>query len=214
MKPILKFNLEEISKIYFASDFHLNHKQEFIWKSRGFSSIEDHREFIINNLLDNLTENDYLFYLGDMLLTTSKEQLLDVWKRLEHLNIYYIFGNHENPLYEMRDNPLNPFYMLGQKTTIQVGRKLINLNHFPELIWWDQQHYSWMLCGHSHGDCDLTNLKNSKNYILDCGYEVAMQVTNNQRCFVSYSEIKEIFGKRELDIPDRHQDLIVSKKFS
>ena len=54
--------------IYFTSDLHLNHDKEFIYKERGFSSVEEMNTAIINNINETLTEGDELFILGDLML--------------------------------------------------------------------------------------------------------------------------------------------------
>ena len=33
--------------IYFTSDLHIGHDRDFIWKERGFSSVEKHNEEIL-----------------------------------------------------------------------------------------------------------------------------------------------------------------------
>ena len=35
--------------IYFSSDLHLNHDKDFIWRERGFSSVEEMNETIVDN---------------------------------------------------------------------------------------------------------------------------------------------------------------------
>ena len=36
-----------MKKIYFSSDLHFSHNKDFIYKARGFTSIEEHDEEII-----------------------------------------------------------------------------------------------------------------------------------------------------------------------
>ena len=53
--------------IYFTSDWHLAHNKEFIYKKRGFNSIEDHDKAIFENL-KMLQPGDILYNLGDVCL--------------------------------------------------------------------------------------------------------------------------------------------------
>lgn len=54
---------------HFMSDLHLGHNKEFIYKKRGFNSIEDHDRFIIENFgkysLNNPSFNTY-YLTGDI----------------------------------------------------------------------------------------------------------------------------------------------------
>ena len=52
--------------IWFTSDLHLCHDREFVYKSRGFQSVEDMNETLINNINDCVKEEDILYILGDL----------------------------------------------------------------------------------------------------------------------------------------------------
>ena len=43
---------------YIISDPHLGHKQEFIWKQRGFNSIEEHDEHFIEMWNNTIKKNE------------------------------------------------------------------------------------------------------------------------------------------------------------
>ena len=44
--------------IYFSSDLHLNHNKDFIYLPRGFSSIEEMNDAILNNFCKTITSED------------------------------------------------------------------------------------------------------------------------------------------------------------
>ena len=54
--------------IYFTSDFHFCHNRDFIYERRGFSSIEEHDQTIIDNFNSIITDEDILYILGDVFL--------------------------------------------------------------------------------------------------------------------------------------------------
>ena len=44
--------------IYFTSDLHLGHDQEFIWGARGFNSVTEMNEKIITRWNSRITKDD------------------------------------------------------------------------------------------------------------------------------------------------------------
>ena len=103
----MKYNLKgydidlEQTDVVFASDFHFGHNQPFIYKNRGFNSIEEHDDHIYNqlyeytDLLDDIPKSLSLIYLGDFAWNETAFKL-----RFEQMSelfdtIYYIFGNHD-----------------------------------------------------------------------------------------------------------------------
>ena len=79
--------------IYFTSDLHFGHDKDFIYKSRGFNSIEDHDNTIIENWNNIVTEDDDIYVLGDLMLG-DKEYGLNCLKRLRG-KIHIVVGNHD-----------------------------------------------------------------------------------------------------------------------
>ena len=80
-------------KIYLTSDLHLGHDREFIWKVRGFNSIQEMNEAYVergNSVVDN---EDDVYVLGDLMLGNN-----DIGMNcLKHLKgrIHIVFGNHD-----------------------------------------------------------------------------------------------------------------------
>lgn len=55
-------------KIWLSSDYHLNHDKEFIWKARGFKSVEEMNEAIITRNNELVSPEDTLIICGDLML--------------------------------------------------------------------------------------------------------------------------------------------------
>lgn len=79
---------------YFTSDLHFGHNKEFIYKARGFSSIEEMNNFYVQNWNGTVTEEDDIYVLGDFMMG-GVENL----KYIAQLNgqIHLIIGNHDTP---------------------------------------------------------------------------------------------------------------------
>ncbi len=67
---MIKLNTSE-HKIWFTSDLHFGHNKEFLYKPRGFNSIEEHDETIINNFNSVVSNDDEVFILGDLMLVNN-----------------------------------------------------------------------------------------------------------------------------------------------
>lgn len=90
-----------MSNIFVCSDLHFNHNKEFLYKPRGFDSVEKMNEAIIerhNALVDN---EDDVYICGDLCLGGGGEGALSAAKCLiERLNgkLHIILGNHDTPV--------------------------------------------------------------------------------------------------------------------
>ena len=80
-------------KIFLVSDTHFGHNREFLYGPRGFSSIQEHDEAIINNWNSVVGSNDIVYHLGDVMLNDNDHGL----ECLHQLNgnIIIIPGNHD-----------------------------------------------------------------------------------------------------------------------
>ena len=82
--------------LYFTSDLHFNHDREFIYKPRGFSSIDDMNNKIIENWNNLITEEDDVYVLGDLCLggpdsIEGNKYLIQQLKGKLHI----VRGNHD-----------------------------------------------------------------------------------------------------------------------
>lgn len=156
--------------IFFTSDLHFGHDKDFIWKARGFSSVEEMNEVIVERFNSVVTPQDEVYILGDIIMGDSDKTI----KYLDRLNGYItiICGNHDNArrraLYEEHGfEVVDGLYLTCRKFTFF-------LSHFPSLT--DNYdsgksltHRIYNLCGHTH----------SKEYWEPCGsYNVGVDAHN------------------------------------
>ena len=91
--------------IYFTSDLHLNHNREFIWKSRGFNSVDEMNRTIIDNINSLVEEDDSLYILGDLMLNSAKrDESMALLREIKCKYVYIIIGNHDT------DNRIGDYY--------------------------------------------------------------------------------------------------------
>ena len=122
--------------IWLTSDLHLFHNKEFVYKSRGFETVEEMNEKIISNINSMCGPDDDLYILGDLMLYGSRENGLflglQLLKQLRP-KIHLIQGNHDTI------NKLEAIAQLPNMVEI-TGGKFLNyknyslfLSHYPML---------------------------------------------------------------------------------
>ena len=203
--------------VYFISDTHFGHNRSFIYESRGFKSVDEHDSAIINSINSLVAQDAFLFHLGDLTLNCSIEQFESLISRIVCQNIYLMAGNHPNPHYKNIYKPMvqkllgdaytpeSEVYPLRYKNIvyinhcveISVNSQVIVMSHYPNIVWNHSGKGSWMLCGHSHSDCAMTNSKNTYGKILDVGFDEFKRP-------LSFQEVKKIMDTKPISSVDHH----------
>ena len=170
--------------IYFTSDLHFCHDREFLFKPRGFSTIEDMNQAVVENWNNVINETDDVYVLGDLMLNDNDEgmRLLSSLKG----NIHIILGNHDTntriKLYKELPNVKEIVYA----TIIKYNKYRFYLSHYPTYTGnLENGHLSEMLInlyGHTH---QKTNFYNDMPFM----YHIGLDSHNNTP--VSVEEVIE-----------------------
>jgi len=81
-----------MSKVFIMSDLHLGHRNILKFRTE-FSSIEEHDNTILANILDCVSKRDTLWVLGDMLFDSSHYGMVEkISSSVNRLNL--VLGNH------------------------------------------------------------------------------------------------------------------------
>ena len=82
-----------MGEMFTTSDTHFSHRADFIWKTRGFSSWEEHNEILIQNWNNKISKNDKVIHVGDICFQPNTQ----IDKILPRLNgkITLVLGNHD-----------------------------------------------------------------------------------------------------------------------
>lgn len=221
MLKVLKFKSKD-QNIWFTSDLHWNHNPKWeipIWKSRGFSSVEESNEFTISKINEVVKEYDILFSLGDLTLNCSEEEFESFIGRINCKNIYSLWGNHPNPMAKIykrevlnyltgitndpnsldehllyRELEIYPFrykniIFIGHHAEIIVDKQYITLNHYPIHIFNHMSGESWCLCGHSHLEFIPSRPHHPTQKLLDVGWDGYLQP-------LSFKTVSDIMSKK------------------
>ena len=118
-----------MGKIYFTSDLHFGHDREFIWGPRGFTSVHEMNEAIVNNWNSIVNPEDDVYVLGDLMLGNN-ETGIGFIKRLKG-HIHVIRGNHDSDVRIKKYNYCTNIKEITEGQYLKCGEYTFYLNHFP-----------------------------------------------------------------------------------
>lgn len=143
-----------MKNIFFTSDLHLCHDKGFLYEPRGFSSIEEMNEMIVERWNKVVTPDDEVYNLGDFALNDIEA----AFPYINRLNgkMYWVYGNHDTDkkIDAIMDN-CDAIWCLGYAFQIKYNKKYsIYMSHYPTLTAnYDDKKFSQhviSLHGHTH----------------------------------------------------------------
>lgn len=150
----------------------VSHNQGFLYEPRGFSSIEEHDEALIENWNKVVKPNDIVYHLGDTMLNDN-EKGVECFKRLNG-QISLIWGNHDSDARKELLSALPNVIVLGYAHVFKYKKFSIYLSHYPTLTanYDSGKHFSRNvinLHGHVHGRTPWINPRNP--FMYDVGMD-------------------------------------------
>lgn len=140
-----------MSDIWFTSDTHFAHSKNFLWKPRGFNSIEEHDSYIIANWNSIVKSDDIVYHFGDVMLGNDLSYGMSCLNQLNG-QIKIIRGNHDTDRRWAAYSTLDNVETLGYADIIKCGKWHFYLSHYPTYIGNMKESHPkfWNLCGHRH----------------------------------------------------------------
>lgn len=161
--------------IWLISDTHFNHNKEFIWKARGFNSIEEMNNTVIERWNKIVKPGDIVYHLGDVALGDLAASI----KILNQLNgkIRLAIGNHDTSmrLFSFRGLPVFDDIQFGYR--LKSGKKTFLLTHYPLLSGNFDNSKTYSIHGHTHSPnifCEYDMMYNTCCDAHDC-YPIAWE---------------------------------------
>ena len=131
--------------IYFTADTHFNHK--LIAKLRGFESVKEMDEILIENWNKVIKPGNLIYHLGDFML--GSPDIIKKYRSKLNGKLHLIKGNHD---YRNKIDKLSClFSSVSDIKTIKYYHQRIILCHYAMRVWPASHHNSYHLFGHSHG---------------------------------------------------------------
>jgi calcineurin-like phosphoesterase family protein len=134
---------------YFLSDLHFGHDKKFIYEARGYNSIQEHDERLIDKINSIVKNSDDFWILGDCFLNDSKTGIANL-KRLNGRK-HLIIGNHDSDTKIKMFKKENIFEDIRYGYRLKVTKnKIFILSHYPTFCGNHTNDYVWNISGHTH----------------------------------------------------------------
>ena len=142
-----------MSNIYLTSDFHFGHNRDFLYQPRGFASIEEHDEVVIERFNSVVREEDEAIILGDLMLNDN-EHGMECLRRL-HGRLHILRGNHDSANRMALYRSLPAVVQIEDIINLKYKGYHFYCSHYPTLTSNNDLNKPMKarvlnLCGHSH----------------------------------------------------------------
>lgn len=140
-----------MGKIYVTSDLHFGHDREFIWKVRGYNSVDNMNIDLVSKWNNIVTDEDDVYVLGDLML--GLPQNIEYVKKL-HGKLHIVLGNHDTKKREEMYKELNNVVEVACAIRLDYKKYHFFMTHYPcltgNLEKESLRQMTLNLCGHTH----------------------------------------------------------------
>ena len=148
-----------MGNIYMTSDLHFGHDREFIWKVRGFLSVEQMNIAYVDRWNAIITDEDDVYILGDVILGDKSN--IEYVKKLKG-KIHIVLGNHDTATREAMYRELpNVVEVAEVGIRLKYKKHHFVLTHYPmmtgNLEKESLKQMSLNLYGHTHQTSNFYN---------------------------------------------------------
>ena len=180
-----------MGKIFATSDLHFGHDREFVWKVRGYNSVEDMNEQQIAKWNSVVGVDDDVYVLGDLMLGSNTAGLACI-ARLNG-RIHIVLGNHDTSAREALYRDLYNVVEVAQAIKIKFNKHHFFMSHYPAMTGnLENENLKQMtlnLFGHTH---------QTKNFYEDRPYMYHVGVDSHDGYPVNlYDVLDEMYAKVE-----------------
>lgn len=130
----------------------INHNKDFIYGPRGYESVEDMDEDIVEKCNEVIADDDVFYILGDCVMGPDLENGLKLLDRLKGKK-RIICGNHDTQRRVAGYKGLERVEVLGEAKTLFYNKMSLFLCHYPTQFSPIGPFYKenrLCLCGHTH----------------------------------------------------------------
>lgn len=176
-------------KVWLTSDWHFGHDREFVWKARGFNSVEEMNEYIINAHNAVIQPEDEVYVLGDLMLGDS-EKGIECIKRMNG-KLHVVRGNHDTDARWKMYAELSNVVEQSNAIILKYNKHHFYMSHYPTLTGnLEKESLKQMtlnLYGHTH---------QTSNFYMDMPYMYHVGVDSHNCAPVLLDDIiEEMYAK-------------------
>lgn len=172
--------------IYFTADLHFGDEKIIFLAQRPFRDVKTMNEQLIENYNSFITDNDTVYFLGDVASKITFEETWEIMSRLKGHKIL-IKGNHDYSYnYNEQNEVKKIFEEICEYIVVDYNGIVFVMMHYPLLSWFNSRKGSVMLHGHIHAKRSY----NVKNQIIGLRrFDVGIDANNYFP--VSINQIKD-----------------------
>lgn len=162
-----------MGEVWLISDTHFSHNKDFILKPRGFSSVEEMNQAIVERWNKVVTKNDTIYHLGDFIMGDLQDGL-DIISRLNG-HIYLAIGNHDTPARLEEFSRLSNIEEIQFGYRIKEGKRTFLLSHYPQLTGNYDNSKTYSIHGHTHMSSRFWDINDNLHNLM---YNVSCEAIN------------------------------------
>ncbi len=198
--------------IFISSDLHLHQTCERwsnpLWKMRGYNSVAEHYEGMIQNWNSVVTNTSVCFLLGDSVFGVNGEaNLKELFYRLNFHHLYLMPGNHYSGWRQIYESLPDNILQIGSKTVVFcpnyleaiINGKSVVMSHYPLVSFNGQGGGSY----HAYGHCHQNLKKSEAGPLMDKLRAIDVGV-DGFPVPLSFKQFREILDQRPLKTYDHH----------
>lgn len=160
-----------MSQIFLSSDYHFNHDREFIYKTRGYNSVQEMNEGLIYKHNSLVSKDDIVYCLGDLSLGKNLQSNKELIEKLNG-RIHIITGNHDTVNCIDMYCSCNNVISIEPAAYLTYGKFHFFLTHYPcftgNMDDMGLKNRIFNLYGHTH---QSSNFYNDIFFMYHCGID-------------------------------------------
>jgi hypothetical protein len=198
-KPF-KIKRKDYSNIYYLADAHESHNRNWLYEPRGFNNIQDHDEWILNQLY-SLSSDDLLINLGDFTLNSTVEQTLEILNNIKAKH-WKVWGNHASYTSKIYFKHLDKFWKNYDMEEFSPEDDLTNrrISVYPLSISTNPDINN--LSEDEYPNLEDPTIKNSKCKLTFFGESILFNIDNNS--FFAKHMVSGVWPRYNKDTPTMH----------
>ncbi len=186
---------------WMISDTHAGHKNILSLSNRPFNTIEEHDDYLVQQINKVVQPNDILYHHGDWSLGIF-ENAIKFREKINCKNIHLIIGNHDKHKLHKKEF-IQLFSSVNHIVEKTIHKQRIVMQHYCMRIWDGIQWGAIHTFGHSHSKL-VVNDARCIDVGVDCEYA---EVGHKKYTPLHISQVIEICNNKTFKPIDHHNKL-------